>query len=115
MPTTNDRLTGPQSNNDMGIPWSFVGTATARDYALVLKAPFPFYIDAVASKCASGTSTATVKIDGVALGGAVNSVSSTETSQSHTTANFVDEGADVFATFTAGAVDPQLSLKCRRR
>ena len=114
MGTPNTALVGPTGNDKVGFTWSFIGTSTARDYPMVLKAPFPFRIREVTSKCASGTATATVKIDTVALGGTANSVSSSEQSQTHSSANYVAAGADVIATFTAGAVDPQITISGER-
>lgn len=110
MVAPNTNLTGPVGNAEVSFTWSFIGTTTARDYPIILKAGFPFRITEVTSKCASGTATATTKIDTVALGGTANSVSSSEQSQTHSSSNTVAAGADVIATFTAGAVDPQLTI-----
>ena len=115
MPSVNGQLIGPADSVDVGFTWSFIGTATARDYPIILKAPFPFRITEVVSKCASGTSTATVRIDTVALGGTVNSVSSSEQTQAHTSANLVSLSTDVVVSFTAGAVDPQITIKGLRQ
>jgi len=115
MVAPNDALVGPSSGAlNVGYTWSYIGTAAARDYPLQLKAPYASRITNVVSKCASGTSTATVKIDTVALGGTANSVSSTEQDQAHSTSNVVAAGADVVVTFTAGAVDPQITIKAVR-
>lgn len=103
-------LAGEPVRIPVSVTWSFIGTSTARDYPLVLKCGVAFRITNVVSKCASGTATATVKIDTAALGGTANSVSSTEQDQVHASANTVAVGADVVVTFTAGAVDPQLTL-----
>lgn len=110
MAQANTRFTSP-ADGTVGFSWSFIGTSTARDYPIVLKATYPFRIDEVTSKCVSGTATATVKIDTVALGGTANSVSSSEQSQAHSSANSVPAGADVIVTLTAGAVDPQITIK----
>jgi hypothetical protein len=89
--------------------WSFIGTTSARDYPVILKNQRPFVITALVSKCVSGTATATGKIDGVALGGTANAVSSTEVEQSQASANVCPLGADFAVGFSAGAVDPQIS------
>jgi hypothetical protein len=91
--------------------WSFIGTTTARDYPVILKTARPFVITSVVSKCASGTATATGKIDGVALGGTANAVSSTEVEQAIATARTAVLDTDLAIGFTAGAVDPQISFR----
>ena len=115
MVAPNEALCGPSSAAlNVGFTWSLVGTATARDYAILLKAPYAFRITETTSKCESGTSTGTVKIDTVAVGGSAPSVSSSEESIQRTSANVVAKDSDVVVTFTAGAVDPQITIKGQR-
>lgn len=64
-------------------------------YHLALNTPFAMTITAVTTDCDSGTCTATVKINGTSLGGTANSVSTTETTQAHTTNNVAVAGDDV--------------------
>lgn len=113
MASPNEALIGPNTGSAIGFSWSFIGTATARDYPLVQKAPFAFRITEVTSKSTSGTATATVKIDTVALGGTANSVSSSEQSQTHTSANTVSADQDVIVTFSSvsSPVDPIITIK----
>jgi hypothetical protein len=65
----------------------FVETVADQDYTVVLEALQPGIITDVVSQCSSGTCTVTGKINGVALGGTANSVSSTKQKQVHTTSN----------------------------
>jgi hypothetical protein len=87
-----------------------------KTYPLWLKAQYAFTINGVTSKCSTGTATATVKINGVALGGTANSVSSSEQSQAHTSANSVVAGDDVTVTFssTSSCEDAQISVEYER-
>lgn len=114
MVAPNDALVGPSSGAlSVGFTWSFIGTATARDYPLLLKAPYAFRVTNVISKCTSGTATATVKIDGTALGGTANSVSSTEQDQAHSSSNNVQKDQDLIVTFSSvsSPVDPIITIK----
>lgn len=93
------------------IPWSMVGTSAARDYPpMILKNQKPLVILGCVSKCVSGAATLTLKIDGVALGGGTNAVSSAEVDQPYTSANVVALNTDLVPAFTAGAVDPALNV-----
>lgn len=115
MPQPNDALVGPGSAAlNVGFTWTFIGTSTGRDYPILLKAPYPFRITETVSKCASGTATGTVKIDGSSLGGSAHSVSSTEEAIARSSSNVVSKDQDVIVTFTAGAVDPQITIKGQR-
>jgi hypothetical protein len=113
MATPNEALIGPNTGSSIGFTWSFIGTGTARAYPLLLKAPFAFRITEVTSKCTSGTATATVSIDAVNLGGTANSVSSSEQSQTHSSANTVSAGQDVVVTLSSvtSPVDPIITVK----
>jgi hypothetical protein len=91
--------------------WALVGTASAREYPVIMDNARPFVITGVVSKCTSGTDTAIVRIGGVALGGAPNAVSSTKQTQPHASANVAAVGADITVAFAGGAVDPQITLK----
>jgi hypothetical protein len=103
-------LSGEPVRQTFQASWSFIGTTTARDYPVILKNQRPFVITAMVSKCASGAATATGKIDGVALGGTANAVSSAEVEQVHASANAAALNTDLAVGFTAGAVDPQITF-----
>lgn len=115
MPAPNEALCGPSSAAlNVGFTWTFIGTSTARDYPIVLKAPYAFRITETTSKCASGSASATVKIDGTGVGGSAHSVSSSEETIARSSGNVVARDQDVIVTFGAGAVDPQITIKGQR-
>ncbi len=87
-----------------------------KDYRLVLKAAVARTVTEVVTRCVSGTCTATTKIDTTALGGTANSVSSSEQSQSHSSANVWGVGADLVVTVSSNSacVDMTLTVKTTR-
>jgi hypothetical protein len=115
MAAPNEALCGPSSAAlNVGFTWSFIGTTTARDYPILLKAPYAFRITETTAKGASGSAAATVKIDTVALGGSAHTVTSTEETFARTSSNVVSRDTDVIVTFAAGSVDPQITIKGQR-
>jgi hypothetical protein len=82
-------------------------------YKLIVKAPYAGTITEVTTISASGTCTATFKINTTALGGTANSVSSTEESQAHASANAFVAGDDIVLTVSANAtcVDMSFTIK----
>jgi len=103
-----------------GVSWSFVGTTTASDYTILFKSPFAFNINQTSMICVSGSATANVKINttnvtgGAAVGGGDQSVGTTTTTVTRTSANTVNEGDSIVVTFTAGAVNPSVMIKATR-
>jgi len=101
----------------VGVCWSLVGTTVVGDYTVLFKAPFAFTIDETSMICVSGSATATVKINttnvtgGTAIGGGSQSVGTTTTTVSRTSANTVNSGDSIVVTFTAGAVNPSVTIK----
>jgi hypothetical protein len=84
--------------------WSGLITSPSdKTYTLVLKTTFGGTIRETTTKSASGTCTATFKINTTALGGTANSVSSTETSQLHTSANQFAPGDDIVVTVSSNS------------
>lgn len=85
--------------------WSnlFSGVTADGDYVVYQKLPFAITITETTSDCDSGTATATMKINGTPLGGTANSVSSTEQSQSHASANVASAGDDIVVTISGAA------------
>jgi hypothetical protein len=104
----------------VGVCWSLVGTTVVGDYTVLFKAPFAFTIDETSMICVSGSATATVKINttnvtgGTAIGGGSQSVGTTTTTVSRTSANTVNAGDSIVVTFTAGAVNPSVLVKGTR-
>lgn len=85
-------------------------------YHLALNTPFAMEITSVTTDCDSGTCTATVKINGTSLGGTANSVSTTEQTQAHTTANQAVAGDDVTVVISSNSSceGMRLSMKFNR-
>lgn len=73
------------------------------DYRIVVKAPHGGTITEVTTISASGTCTLTTKINTTALGGAANSVSSSEQSQAHASANVFAAGDDLVLTVASNS------------
>jgi len=101
----------------VGVCWSLVGTTVVGDYTVLFKAPFAFTVNETSMICVSGSATATVKINatnvtgGTAIGGGSQSVGTTTTAVSRTSANTVNAGDSIVVTFTAGAVNPSVLIK----
>lgn len=81
-------------------PW-FIEFPDAKDYRVIINSPIAFTINSVTTRSSTGTCTLTVKINTTALGGTANSVSTTESTQSHTSANAVAVGDDVVFTVSS--------------
>lgn len=81
-----------------------------KDYLLVVKSPIAMTIVETTTKSVSGTCTATFKINTTALGGTANSVSSTEQSQAHASANAAAVGDDIVLTVSSNSSCDGLSF-----
>lgn len=71
-----------------------------KTYVLVQKSPFAGTIHETTTDCASGSGTARFKIEGVNLGGTINTVTSAEQSQTHNSANAFAAGDTISMTMT---------------
>lgn len=91
----------------------FIATPSDKDYRIVVKMAHPGTITETTTVSASGTCTATFKINTTALGGTANSVSSTEQSQAHASANAFAAGDDVVLTISANASCADLSFSIK--
>jgi hypothetical protein len=104
----------------VGVCWSLVGTTVVGDYTVLFKAPFAFTVNETSMVCVSGSATATVKINatnvtgGTAIGGGSQSVGTTTTTVARTSSNTVNAGDSIVVTFTAGAVNPSVTIKGTR-
>lgn len=87
-----------------------------QDYRLVVKAPFAGTITETVTRSASGTATATFKVNTTALGGTANSVSSTEDAQAHGSSNTFVAGDDIVLTVSSNSscVDLSFTIKFTR-
>jgi hypothetical protein len=103
--------------------WGFsiaaIGTVADGDIVLYLKVPAALNgatITETVSECASGTATATFKINTTALGGTANSVSSTEQAQAHASANTLATGDNIVVTISSASslTSPRFSLSGSR-
>lgn len=72
-----------------------------KTYTLVLKVPFAGTIHETTTDCASGSGTARFKIEGVNLGGTINTVTTSEQSQTHNSANVFSSGNTISMTMTS--------------
>lgn len=73
----------------------FIETVSDKTYVLVIDSEFAGTITETTTDAASGTCTATFNINGTPFGGTANSVSSTETTQAHASANTFAVGDEI--------------------
>lgn len=87
-----------------------------QSYTLVLNCPFAGTITKTTTKSASGTCTATFKINTTALGGTANSVSSSQQEQSHSSSNAFSVGDDIVVTISSNSscVDASFTIEYTR-
>lgn len=95
---------------DIGVAIAFVEN---QNYRMDQKASVAYTIDEVVSICDSGTCTATVYIDGVAITATANSVSTSEQTRTPTAANSVAVGSDVRVTITSNSSCEGALIKCK--
>jgi hypothetical protein len=79
----------------------FIPAPENGDMRLVLNASVARTITSVTTRSSAGTATLTVKINSTALGGTANSVSTTEQTQAHSSANAVAVGDDIVFTWSS--------------
>lgn len=94
----------------------FIATPSNKDYRIVVRAAHGGTITETTTRSASGTCTATFKINTTALGGTANSVSSSEQSQAHSSANVFAAGDDIVITISANStcIDMSFTIKYTR-
>ena len=99
------KLDGIEAGATRNAAWygMMLGIVTNGDYRIILNARRAGTIGQTTTRCASGTATATFKINGAALGGAANSVSSSEQTQAHASANIFAVGDDIVITITSAS------------
>jgi len=85
-------------------------------YKLVIKCPFAGVINSVTTMCASGSATATFKINTTALGGTANAISTSEQSQAHSSSNAFSIGDDIQVTISSNSscVDASFTIEYTR-
>lgn len=84
-----------------------------RTYIIDRNASFAYDIETITSICASGTCTATVRINGVAVTATANSVSSSEQVRTPTGNNSVAIGDDVTIEITSNSSCQYAFIKCK--
>lgn len=94
----------------------FIASPSDKDYRIVVKAAHAGTITETTTRSASGTCTATFKVNTTALGGTANSVSSSEQSQAHSTSNTFAEGDDIVITISSNSscADMSFTIKYTR-
>lgn len=94
----------------------FIASPSNKDYRIVLDIKHAGTITEVTTRSASGTCTATWKINTTALGGTANSVSSTETTQAHASSNTFAAGDDIVLTVSSNSscADMSFTIKYTR-
>jgi hypothetical protein len=94
----------------------FIASPSDKSYTIALKMAHGGTITETTTKSASGTCTATFKVNSTALGGTANSVSSTEQSQAHSSSNTFVAGDDIVLTVSSNSscADMSFSIKYTR-
>ena len=88
----------------------FIKTPADGTERVILKAGYVFSITEVTTISTSGTCTLAVSINGLALGGSSNAVSTSEVSEAHSTDNAVSIGDDVEITISSNSSCENLSI-----
>ena len=88
----------------------FIASPADKSYTIALKMAHAGTITETTTKSASGTCTATFKVNTTALGGTANSVSSSEQSQSHSGTNTFSAGDDIVLTVSSNATCADMSF-----
>lgn len=90
-----------------------IDTAANKDYTLVVDLPYAASITETVTQSASGTCTATFKINSTALGGTANSVSTTKQAQAHSSANSIVAGDKLVLTVSSNSSCLELSYRLK--
>lgn len=83
---------------------------TDKAYTICINSPFARTITSITTKSSSGTCTFTGKINSTNLGGTANSVSSSESEQTHSTNNAMAAGDDFTLTVSSNSSCQMLSF-----
>lgn len=103
------------SQNDEMIA-GFIASPSNKSYTIALKMAHAGTVTETTTISASGTCTATFKVNSTALGGTANSVSSSEQSQAHASTNTFVAGDDIVLTVSSNSscADMSFSIKYTR-
>ena len=86
----------------------------AKSYIVLLKARSAFTITSVTTKCGFGTATLAVTVDGAAIDGSANAVSTTEQSQAHEQAVAAGQDIAVVVSGITNCLDLAFSIDLTR-
>lgn len=94
----------------------FIASPSNKSYTIALKMAHGGTVTETTTISASGTCTATFKVNSTALGGTANSVSSSEQSQAHASTNTFVAGDDIVLTVSSNSscADMSFSIKYTR-
>lgn len=93
----------PVKTQTQGAGSTISGALANADYIVAIRMPFGGIITETTTKCATGTATATFKVNTTALGGTANSVSTSEQSQAHASSNTFASGDDIVITISSNS------------
>lgn len=93
----------PNTSRKVEMIGTYIAEADDTDYAILKDTQFAGEILETYTVSTSGTCTATFKIGSTALGGTANSVSSSESTQAHSSSNAVVNGDDLNLTISSNA------------
>lgn len=88
----------------------FIASPSNKDYRITLNMAHAGTITATTTRSASGTCTATFKVNSTALGGTANSVSSTEQERTHSSSNTFVAGDDIVLTVSSNSACADMSF-----
>ncbi len=107
--------TGPGLTASQIFDWNpfFNGTVDNGDYQIIVNCSFAGTINETSTISTSGTGTMTFKINTTALGGTANSVSSSEQTQAHASANTFSIGDNIVITVSGVSSLEDVSAKIK--
>lgn len=88
----------------------FISRPKNDDIRLVMNMPFDGTINSTATRCVSGSCTATFRINGTALGGQTNNVTTSEQIRNHTSNNDFVAGDDIILSITNNSNSQDMSF-----
>lgn len=91
----------------------FIEYPENKDYRIIVASKYARTINEITTVCSTGTATVTGKINSTNLGGTANSASTTEQTQTHSSANSVAVGDDIVLTISAVSSIKNLSINIK--
>lgn len=105
------RFLSPDVGSVFGVEFvsGIIAAPTNQDYRIIEKLPYGAVLTGFTAKLASGTATATLKINGVAVTGGVIAVTAAQASAAPSAANAAVTGDAIVITISAAAAPVTLS------